>query len=84
MTPPAAGGPHHRTAMFSSSTTRSHVESDFAMDNDSASVAGQISIETNSALKEGFTALDAIVIDTAKNTNMPSHQVISLWMKSQG
>ncbi|KAG1889579.1 hypothetical protein F4604DRAFT_1915438 [Suillus subluteus] len=84
LAPPAAGGPCHRTVMFSPSTTGSHVESDFAMDNDSAPVAGQRSIETNSALEEGFTALDAVVIDTAKNMNMPSHQVISLWMKSRG
>ncbi|KAG0708405.1 hypothetical protein DFH29DRAFT_795241 [Suillus ampliporus] len=54
------------------------------MDDDSAPVTGRCSIETNSVLEEGFTTLDAVVIDITKNMNMPSNQVINLWMKSQG
>ncbi|KAG2117887.1 uncharacterized protein F5147DRAFT_648325 [Suillus discolor] len=59
---------------FSSSTTRgSYIESDLIMDDD-ASIAGRHLLETNSALEEGYTALDTVINDTTKNTNMSFYQ----------
>lgn len=82
---PSAGVPRHRAVTFSPSATGiSQVGSDVMMDDDNAPIAGRRSSGTNSALEEGCAALDAIVNDTAKTTNMPSYQVINLWMKSRG
>ncbi|KAG1901764.1 uncharacterized protein F5891DRAFT_1187230 [Suillus fuscotomentosus] len=85
LAPSAASGSSQHAVTFSTSTAEeSHIKSDFTMDNDGAPVGGRHSAETNSTLDEGFAVLDTIVINTAKNTNMPSYQVINLWMKSRG
>ncbi|KAG2104682.1 uncharacterized protein F5147DRAFT_775504 [Suillus discolor] len=83
LAPSAASGSGQHAVTFSTSTAGgSHIESDFTMDDDGAPVGGRRSAETNSTLDEGFAVLDTIVINTAKNTNMPSYQIINLWMKS--
>ncbi|KAG0695572.1 hypothetical protein DFH29DRAFT_1005338 [Suillus ampliporus] len=47
-------------------------------------VVGRRSAETNAALDAGFVVIDQALLELARSTTMPMHQVINLFMKSRG